>query len=287
MTLREAYALLDVDENASLEQVKKSYRRAARLYHPDSSLELSDTGKFHEVVTAYNVILADRKKRSNGHGARSASRVNGAWNGAGAGRPPFRGNGTGWFSRGGGARRTGGRGNGGGFHAGSGLLTYDELLIRFDKSPNIWVRIEAAHAIYSRFRERFEDFASRRLGGAPWKVQAELVTLLGKAGTPGALEIVADHLMSRNVGVLLSAYLALEEAGEAGLAMIDRKIGAPSAVSYHILKLFSRDSVERMVVKDGLVPPARMRRLAAVSRKSGVPLRDILEGLGVPLPQPA
>ncbi|MGK7344438.1 MAG: DnaJ domain-containing protein [Candidatus Nitrospinota bacterium M3_3B_026] len=284
MTLREAYELLDVDKNASLEQVKKSYRRAARLYHPDSSFDLADTGKFHEVVTAYNTILDDRKKRSNGRGVRPGSGANGN----GARRPSSRGNGWPGFSGANGARRTGWRGNGNGaFSAGSGMLTYDELLIRFDKSPNVWVRIETAHTIYSRFRERFEDFAARRLGGAPWKVQAELVTLLGKTGTPKALEIVADHLMSRNVGVLLSAYLALEEAGETGLAVIDRKIGAPSAVSYHIFKLFSRDSVERMAVKDGLVPPDRMRRLAAVSRKSGVPLRDILEGLGIPLAQPA
>jgi len=128
--------------------------------------------------------------------------------------------------------------------------------------------------------------ALARTSSAPRKIQVELIGLLGQFGSKAALDAVAPYLSSRNPDLALAAFLALEKAGEAGQAVIDRELKTPSAVTYSLSGFFGGKELEKKILRKGLVPVSRMRRLAAVSRKSGVPLRQLLEGIGVPLPQP-
>lgn len=57
------YEVLGVAENASEDEIKQSYRKLARKYHPDVSKELGAEKKFKEVAEAYEV-LKDPQKRA-------------------------------------------------------------------------------------------------------------------------------------------------------------------------------------------------------------------------------
>ncbi|GAA8360009.1 DnaJ family protein [Helicobacter pylori] len=56
------YQTLDVSENANQDEIKKSYRRLARKYHPDLNKTKEAEEKFKEINAAYE-ILSDEEKR--------------------------------------------------------------------------------------------------------------------------------------------------------------------------------------------------------------------------------
>jgi len=63
------YETLAVSENASADEIKKSYRKLARKYHPDINKEESAVDKFKEINAAYEVLSdADKKAQYDQHG---------------------------------------------------------------------------------------------------------------------------------------------------------------------------------------------------------------------------
>jgi len=58
--MKDYYKILEVEENASEEEIKKSYRNLSKKYHPDINPEGSE--KFKEIAEAYEV-LGDKPKR--------------------------------------------------------------------------------------------------------------------------------------------------------------------------------------------------------------------------------
>lgn len=63
MSKQDYYDVLGVDKGASKEEIKKSYRKLARKYHPDVNKEEGAEGKFKEAKEAYEV-LSDEQKRA-------------------------------------------------------------------------------------------------------------------------------------------------------------------------------------------------------------------------------
>jgi len=87
MDKRDYYEVLGVNKNASADELKKAYRKAAVQYHPDK--EGGDEAKFKEVNEAYDV-LKDSQKRQRydqfGHAG-----VGGASGGGGGAGNPYEG----------------------------------------------------------------------------------------------------------------------------------------------------------------------------------------------------
>ena len=62
--LRDYYEILDLDKNASDDEIKRAYRQLAKKYHPDLNPDDSQAEqKFKEATAAYE-ILSDPEKRS-------------------------------------------------------------------------------------------------------------------------------------------------------------------------------------------------------------------------------
>lgn len=62
-TRRDYYEVLSVERGANLEDIKRSYRRLARQYHPDINKEAGAEDQFKEINEAYEV-LSDEEKRA-------------------------------------------------------------------------------------------------------------------------------------------------------------------------------------------------------------------------------
>lgn len=56
------YDTLEINENASSEEIKKAYRKLARKYHPDINKEPGAEEKFKEINAAYEVLNDENKK---------------------------------------------------------------------------------------------------------------------------------------------------------------------------------------------------------------------------------
>lgn len=63
MKYKDYYKILGVSRDASLDDIKKAYRRLARKYHPDVSKEAGAEDKFKEANEAHEV-LSDAEKRA-------------------------------------------------------------------------------------------------------------------------------------------------------------------------------------------------------------------------------
>ena len=65
MTLNDYYEALGIPVNSSLEEIKKAYRKKARLYHPDINPSPDAKDLFISVTEAYEFLIANHEKIKN------------------------------------------------------------------------------------------------------------------------------------------------------------------------------------------------------------------------------
>lgn len=268
--LGKARRLLKVAEDASVDEIKQSYRRAARMYHPDGNSGLGDADKFHKIVSAYNIIINNRKNGGPEKVARSIPAPWFPWF-ARACEPVFHALGFVLFFRG---RRREEKDKTGGPPGDEALSLY-LLICQLDRPGDVTHQIKAARTIFNRHRASFEKIAVPRLAEASERMRAELIRLLGRVGTDRALEAIASHVTSESRSVCLAAYLALDGAGPTGQALLDRALFAQYKIARRFTGIFNQPETGR-----GLNAKAfsndQIRRIKAFTRRTGVPMNDLL-----------
>ncbi len=63
MEFMDYYKILEIDKNASVEDIKKAYRKLARKYHPDLNPNDTQAKKKFQQVNEANEVLSDPEKR--------------------------------------------------------------------------------------------------------------------------------------------------------------------------------------------------------------------------------
>ena len=84
---RDYYEILGVSKTASKDEIKSSYRKLAKKYHPDNK-ETGDEAKFKEVQEAYDILYDDQKRSAYDQFGHAAFEQTG---GGPAGGNPFSG----------------------------------------------------------------------------------------------------------------------------------------------------------------------------------------------------
>ncbi|TAL78766.1 MAG: J domain-containing protein [Bacteroidetes bacterium] len=65
MTLTDYYEILGIPVNSSIEEIKKAYRKKARLYHPDINPSQNAKDLFIGITEAYEFLIANHEKIRN------------------------------------------------------------------------------------------------------------------------------------------------------------------------------------------------------------------------------
>lgn len=63
--MKDYYKILEVEENASSEEIKKSFRNLSKMYHPD--LNPNGSEKFKEINEAYETLSDENKRQQYNH----------------------------------------------------------------------------------------------------------------------------------------------------------------------------------------------------------------------------
>ena len=57
------YEILELEQSASLDDIKKNYKKLAKKYHPDRNKDPEAVKKFHEISSAYQILSDDKSRK--------------------------------------------------------------------------------------------------------------------------------------------------------------------------------------------------------------------------------
>ena len=57
------YDILELDTSASIEDIKKGYRKLAKRYHPDRNKDPESIIKFQQITSAYEILSDDKSRK--------------------------------------------------------------------------------------------------------------------------------------------------------------------------------------------------------------------------------
>ncbi len=234
------YALLNVNHGADLAEIKKAYRRAVHLYHPDANGGVGDPEKFKEVVKAYNHVLkhykslgikpVSKKKKAS---VLFYEKVSGIFGGN-------QKEATGYASNAERKQRRTMRKDE--FAVLDPLLlklSFDELKLRFEESQNEYVVREAARALTRCFGAGAFPALCGRLPDATATVAEEILHCLGLIGDRESILILEKYVRHGEVKIACAAVRSLRNINQ-GLArtLLDKMAREGRSVKHSMLHFF-------------------------------------------------
>lgn len=63
MNVQEFYRILDLKPDSSMEEIRKAYRKKARIYHPDINNAPDAAEKFIKITEAYDFLIENHEKK--------------------------------------------------------------------------------------------------------------------------------------------------------------------------------------------------------------------------------
>ncbi len=281
--MKKNYALLNVNEGADLSEIKKAYRRAVHLYHPDANGGVGNPEKFKEVVKAYNHILnhykslgikpVPQKKKTSTLIYEKLGNIFGAKKeAAGYARTAERK-----------PRRTMRKDE---FAVLDPLLLklpFDELKLRFEESQNEFVVREAARALTHCFGAGAFSLLRDRLPSATGGVAEEILHCLGLVGDQESILILEKYVRHTDVKIACAAVRSLRNINQ-GLArtLLDKMAqeGRSMKLSVlHFFHLFDGASL-RKLLRSGVINRFEMDIARFLHIHTRQPMPVILRELG-------
>ncbi|MEE8482993.1 MAG: DnaJ domain-containing protein [Nitrospinota bacterium] len=276
------YEILNIKKGTNLVTLKKAYRKAVHMYHPDSNGGIGDTEKFKQAVIAYNylkkhhkvlglepvpkkqsvfalffnrIFSAPKKKSPAGTYTKNywpPRRKAQAWEHKDKTVDPL-----------------------------VYRLNYQELKDRFEESTNDFVRKEAAKAMALLFGGGALPVLKKGLKNSSPALTEVLVFCLGIIGDRESIMIIEKYLRHPDVKIACCAVNALKMINQGhAITLLEKMEQDGRAISLWFSRFIGTLRFRKLIRK-GIIEPSEIYIAAALRRHTRQPLPIILRELGL------
>ena len=276
------YAVLNVSREADLSEIKKAYRKAVHMYHPDANGGVGDPEKFKNVVKAYQYLQKNHKSlgikpipQKKGAFASMMDGVKGAFakdvtsgTYAKSAQPPRQ-------------RKTARKDEFASLDPVILQMPFDELQMRFTESQNDFVKRQSARALTYLFGAGALSLLRQGLEKSSAHVGEEILYCLGLIGDGESIAVIEKYLKDPNVKIACAAVRALQNINQGHartlLVKIEKEGKALRLAALH----FFEASPIRKLVRDGVIGHSEMHIVRYLREHTRQPMPVILAELGL------
>lgn len=280
------YAILNVAHSADLIEIKKAYRRAVHLYHPDANGGVGDPEKFKEVVKAYQYLTKNYKalginpvRSKKGFFASASEKVSTLFN-----KKPVSAPANAYTKSA--APKRGKKVRSDEFANMDPLvlqLPFEELRLRLVESGNEYVKRQSARALTCLFGGGALFALRQELATCSVPVGEEILHCLGLIGDRESINLIEKYLRHSEVKLACAAVKALQgiDQGYARtlLDKVEREGRAVRLAVFHFVETMKI----RKLISDGKIGRPDLHIARFVHAHTRQPLPVIFAELGFAL----
>jgi hypothetical protein len=272
------YRILNVSRDVDLSEIKKAYRHAVHLYHPDANGGIGDPEKFKEVVKAYKHLqthhksygIKPRKSFIDTIKGNIQSAIPNKWRQAKSDtqdEAPKR-------------RRTSRRDEFATLDPVLLKLSFKELRLRFCKSDNDYVKRQSARALTYLFGAGAIPLFKQELEICSATVAEEIIYCLGLIGDREAITIIEKYIRHNEIKLSWAAVKALQNIDNGYAKTLLDMIEKEGRAIRHAILHFVETLHVRKLVRNGVIIHSEMYIARYLRAHTHKPMPMILEEMG-------
>ncbi|MBI3795216.1 MAG: DnaJ domain-containing protein [Nitrospinae bacterium] len=272
------YRLLNVSKDADLSDIKRAYRLAVHMYHPDANGGVGDPKKFKDVVIAYKYLQQHHKTfsikpRRTFFGV-FAGNIKTAFSSAKRGTTKTA------KEEGPKRRRTARHDEFANLDPLILKLSFKELRLRLCKSDNDFVKRQSARALTYQFGAGALTLLKQELAESNTVVAEEMIYCLGLIGDRDSILVLEKYLRCPNVKLACASVKALQNINQGYAKALLEKIEREGRALRHAFLHLFENLRSRRFVKQGIVGHSELYIARFLRSYTRQPLPVILEELG-------